>query len=271
MTEEEKRKQRYALVVKSNEIIRKTRYGLSVTEQRIILYLTSKIKPTDTELFEYEIDIKEFCEVCGIDYRQNLAFVKDTIKNLRDKSFWLKKPDKSETTVGWIDKATLYEDSGFVKIKLDNDLIPYLLQLRDNFTQYELMAVLALKSKYSLRLYELFKSYEYLQKYETSVEDLRKILMAEKEYTKIADFKRYVIDKALDEINSFTDIEVSYEVTKKRKAITGFIFTIQKAEDWNGEYSGTQLYLDGKIPSKGKQNKDYIAFKNQMSLWDEEK
>ena len=48
MTEQEKIDQQYALVVKSNELIRKNRFSLSLTEQRIVLYLISKIKPNET-------------------------------------------------------------------------------------------------------------------------------------------------------------------------------------------------------------------------------
>lgn len=268
MTEEEKRKQRYSLVVKSNDLIRKNRFSLSITEQKIVLYLISKIKPTDTDLFEYDFDIKEFCEVCGIDYRPNLSQLKTIIKHLRDKSMWITLPDKSETLVAWIEKPFIYPDKGKVKIRLDRDMIPYLLQLKENFTKYELIAVLALKSKFSLRLYELLKSYEYMGYFKITVEKLREMLMLESEYPKMADFKRYVIDKSLDEINRFTDIEIEYTPIKEGRAITAFEFTIQKANDWDGQYHAAQLYLNGTIPSRHQQNKDFEELKNQMKLWD---
>ena len=39
--------------------------SLSLTEKKILLYLISKIKPTDTDIIEQTININEFCEVCG--------------------------------------------------------------------------------------------------------------------------------------------------------------------------------------------------------------
>lgn len=260
MTENEKEQQQYALVVKSNDLIRKSRFSLTVTEQRIVLYLISKIKPKDTTLLEYDFDIKEFCEVCGIDYINNLTQLKKAIKELRDKSTWITLPDGAETTVSWIEKPYLYRNSGKLKIRLDSDMMPYLLQLKENFTKYELIAILALKSKFSLRLYELFKSYEFLGKYETSLGQLRTMLLLEKEYPKISDFKRYVIDKALDEINTFTDLHVSYEFIKEGKAVIGFNFSIQKAEGWSGKYYAASLYLKGKLPSRGVQEKHWKEF-----------
>lgn len=260
MTEAEKKKQQYALVVKSNDLIRKNRFSLSLTEQRIVLYLISKIKPQDTVLLEYDFNIKDFCEVCGIDYLNNLSQLKDIVKQLRDKSIWITLPDGGETTVSWIEKPTLYRNSGTMKIKLDKDMMPYLIQLKENFTSYELIAILALKSKFSLRLYELFKSYEYLGEYQVSLEQLRKTMMLETEYPKTNDFKRYVIDKALEEINTFTDLDVSYEVIKQGRTIVGFNFSIQRAESFDGQYHATQLYLEGVLPSRYKRDKRFKEY-----------
>lgn len=278
MTESEKKNQRYSLVVKSNELIRKSRFALSLTEQRIILYLISKIKPGDTELLEYELNIKDFCEVCGIDYINNLSQLKATIKALIDKSVWITLPDGAETLVRWIEKPYLYRDSGIIKIRLDKDMMPYLIQLKANFTQYELIAILALKSKFSIRLYELFKSYEYLGHYKVSLADLRKIMMLEKEYPKTNDFKRYVIDKALQEINTYTDIEVTYSIVKAGRTIIGFDFLIEKPVNWSGGYDATQLYLNGVIPSRNQQELNFKKYQstiefdeNQVSLFDDER
>ena len=275
MTEQEKIDQQYALVVKSNELIRKSRFSLSLTEQRIVLYLISKIKPNDTELLEYDFNIKDFCEVCGIDYFTNLSQLKDIIKALRDKSTWITLPGGAETLVSWIEKPYLFRDSGTIKIRLDKDLMPYLLQLKENFTQYELIAILGLKSKFSLRLYELFKSYESLGHYEVSLEELRKLMMLENEYPLTADFRRYVIDRSIEEIEKFTDLQISYQKKKQGRSITGFIFTIQKADDWDGQYIATELFLKKKISKRYKLKKDFKNYlaeheidPNQISLFD---
>ena len=46
--------ERNQLVVKHNALIQKTRYSLNTQQQKIILYLISKIKPDDDELKEYD-------------------------------------------------------------------------------------------------------------------------------------------------------------------------------------------------------------------------
>ena len=71
-------KQRSYTVVKSNEIIQKARYDLSVTELKLLAYIISKIKPTDTELQEYSFSVKDFCQVCGIDYTNGYNYHQDS-------------------------------------------------------------------------------------------------------------------------------------------------------------------------------------------------
>lgn len=250
MTEDEKRSQRYALVVKSNDLIRKSRFELSLVEQRVVLYLISKIKPTDTAPLEYDLSIQEFCEVCGINYSSNLTQLKAAIKGLSDKSCWVTLPDGAETLVRWIEKQYVYRESGEITVRLDRDMMPYLMQLKKNFTQYELIAILALKSKCSIRLYELLKSYEFVGVYKTSLQDLRQAMMLESEYRETKDFKRYVIDKALDEITTYTDLDVSYVPIKQGRSIVGFEFSIQRADGFDGEYRAAQRFLSGEMPSR---------------------
>ena len=194
-------------VVKSNNIIQNCSYHLSTQEQKIILYLISKIKPTDKEFESYSFSVVEFCNIYGIDSDNgtNYSNLKSTIKSLTSKSLLVKLKKNTQSLVRWINKAKIIENSGIVEIRLDDDMKPYLLELKNNFTQYELLYTLAMKSQYSIRLYEILKSYEYKKSIIYEVDDLKQILLAEN-YTLFGDFKRRVIDVAINEINSLSDI-----------------------------------------------------------------
>lgn len=273
MTEQEKKNQQYSLVVKSNDLIRQSRFSLSLTEQKILLYLISKIKPEDKEFKRYEFDIKQFCEICNIEYMQSLSQLKEVVKNLRDKSIWIHIDEETESLVSWINKAYLKTGTGKIGLQLDSDLIPYLLQLKSNFTQYELIAVLALRSKFSLRIYEILKSYEYIGSFSISIEDFRRMLMLESQYAKVGDLKHYVIDKAIAEINEYTDLLIYYESYRDGRRIAGFKFSIQKKENWDGEYYAADMYLKERSPSRHKLEKKAKAIRkdieNQTSLFEE--
>ena len=255
--------QRNLTVVKSNELIRQGRFDLSLVEQRIVLYIVSKIKPGDTEFRTVSMSIREFCAVTGIAYQQNLSQLKDNIQSLADKSIWFKRPGtRRKTLIRWIEKPELDEDTDTVYIRLDSDLMPYLLQLRSNFTEYELLNILALRSKYSVRLYELLKSYLHVGQHDIAIEHLKDYLRIIDGYEQTKYFNRDVVVPAVAEINDYTDIEVEYRYIKKGKNISGYRFAIaEQAENVNVL---AKAYLSGRRPSKHKRKTELNAVMEQL-------
>ena len=213
--------QRSYQVVKANEIVQKARYDLNISELKTFAFIVSKIKPTDGLNQEYEINVKEFCQVCGLDYKNggNYQYIKKNLKALRDKSFWLTDENGVDTTVGWLSKARINKNSGKIKVKFDEDIQKYVIGLFENFTQYSLLSTLPMKSSYSFRLFELLKSYAFAKRHTFDIDELKKILVAE-HYVNFKDFRRKVLEVAVKEINKYTDIEISWTaITKGRKTI----------------------------------------------------
>ena len=208
-------------VVKANEIIQKARYELNLTELKTLAYIFSMIKPDDTIDQIYTFSINEYCKVCGIDNTsgKHYATIKKSLKALRDKSFFLMKEDGTETTVGWLAKVWLNKGSGKVKVKLDEDMEQYVIGLFENYTQYELLSTLPMRSQYSFRIYELLKSYAFTKRHTFDIDELKRLLAAEK-YVNFKDFRKKVIEIAIKEINLYTDLEVNFEqICKGRKVI----------------------------------------------------
>ena len=222
-------------VIKANDLIQKSRFSLSLLQQKIVLYLISQISVFDTDFRLYEFSIREFCQVCGLDYDSggNYAYLKDQIKEIRDKSIWIKLPNGDETLLAWIEKPYINENSGVIKIRLDRDMIPYLIQLKENFTKYELIFTLHFKSKYTIRLYELIKSIHYhdLEAYERTytVDELQKLLDAEI-YKTYQHFRENVLDKAIAEISEYSDKTVSYQPIRVGKKIGKIKFHIESKD-----------------------------------------
>ena len=218
---------RKQLVVKSNTLIQKTRYQLTLQEQKILLYVISKVKPTDNEFQYYSFEIRDFCDACGISYSgKNFSDLKDAILELYNKGFWFRE-NGEVITCSWIGKAKIKDGSSTVQIRLDETLKPYLLHIYENYTSYEVSCALVMKSKYSIRMYELLKSYCYVETVSMSIEELREMLQCY-EYADYRNFRRNVIEKAIDEINQFTDIRITYETYREGRSIKGFIFTIRR-------------------------------------------
>lgn len=243
-------KAREYIVSKSNQIVQKSRYDFSVTEQRTIAYICSMIKPIEALdrangvpfQLEYQFNILDYCRICGIQKTGKFyEEVKSILKGLRDKSMWLTLSNGSETVVGWLDRVTTNKRSGLATIKIDDRLAPYLFDLQSKFLSYGLKNILNMKSQYSIRLYEMFKSYydmkigqtDHRDKIEKAynpksiswtleIDEFKKILMVEsiKSYSNIAEFKRRVLEPAQKEINELTDINIYYEyITKGKKTV----------------------------------------------------
>jgi Protein involved in initiation of plasmid replication len=219
-------------VVKGNELIQKNRFELSLPEQKTVAFICSMIKPIEPidrakgvpYQLDYEFNIRDYCKVCGIDYDngKNYADVKATLKKLRDRSMWITLDNDDETVVGWIDRVTTNKRSGIAKVRIDDRLAPYLFDLGQRFTQYQLYNILAMKSAFSVRIYELMKSYAFQKTKTFEVDDLKRLLMVEdvKSYKNFKDFRIYVLEKAQTEINELTDLNIYFEpITKGRKVI----------------------------------------------------
>ena len=249
------------LVVKSNDLIQKSRFSLTVQQQRVILYLISKIGYGDEDFREYEFDVKDFCRVCGLydDSGKYYTELKRQIKEIRDKSMWIEISEGEEVLLSWLERAQISRNSGKIKVRLSEDMKPYLLQLRDNFTKYEIAYVLCMRSKYSIRLYELVKSIHYMEQ-ETyvrtfTVEDLRRRLDAGT-YPRFCNFNQRVLKPAVQEVNTYTDKEISYKPVKRGQKVETIELTIRTKDAV--DRLKTRIMIDEQLGPE------------QMSLWDGE-
>jgi plasmid replication initiation protein len=219
-------------ITKANELIQQSRYSLTVQQQRIILYLISQLNPFATEFKKSKFKIQDFCKICGIDYENgnNYITIKEHIKKIADKSWWITLENGKQTLLRWIEKPYIDENNGTIEIVFDNDMKPFLLQLKENFTQYELTSILLFKSKYSIRLFELLESYHY-RKLEPltrvfKIEELKKILDCEN-YKQIKDFRTRALEPAVKEITENTNYNLEYELIKESRKFVEVEFKLK--------------------------------------------
>lgn len=231
-------------ITKSNALIQKTRYSLTLQEQKILLYIIQKVKPTDTDFETYTFSIKEFCEISGINYSngKNYMNVKKAIIGLKKKSFWFKLPDGDEITMDWIAKARISKEKSTLEVQLDNDLKPYLLELKEFFVSYRFYYVMAMKSQFSIRLYELLKSYGNLGNVTFNIDTLKvRLDLLPDKFAQWNDLKRFVIERAINEINLLTDINVEYDPIKDGRTVTKIKFTMTEKSQAATQESEKQI------------------------------
>ncbi len=224
------------LVVKSNDLI-SANYSLNLNEQKMVLYAITKLDKNKNQFNAINLNIREFIELLDITDR-NYEQIRNIARGLRRKEIIID-TDRFEYITGWFSGVTFDKSNGDMTIRFDDDLVPYLLKLKEKFTRYELKNILSLKSAYSIRVYELLKQYEKIGKREFKLEKLKEYLGLKKdEYSRIYDFERRVLKVAKEEINRDTDIKIDYEKVKTGRKITSISFTIEPKD------SEKEIYID---------------------------
>ena len=162
-----------------------------------------------------------------------------------------------------------------VTIQFSEHIMPYLINLKAEFTQYKISELQKLNSKYSIILYRWlamnYNQYEHYsvkggrraEQVETyrnpsiTVKELREITDTIKDYQKMSHFTTWVLEKPLEEINAHTSFNVTYEKVKKGRSIDSIVFHITKKPVARNDFYKLEeqdpIYLQDKAEREGKQ------------------
>ncbi|WP_105904353.1 replication initiation protein, partial [Haemophilus influenzae] len=211
-------------VVKANSLIEAS-YRLTLDEMRLLALTIGTMNPkSDQQVFEFSVSefVNQFPEVnADRAYTQ----IKSAIERISER--WVKTEDERHVTkFRWVSSQTYFKKEGRFKIALTNEIMPYLTQLKGQFTQYQLNHISGFSSVHAIRLYELFTQYKRLGERYISVEELKKWLQLEDKYDRYNNLNQRVLTPALSEINEKSDLFVEYEPIKKGRKVTGIEFRI---------------------------------------------
>lgn len=243
---DEYEQQQYYYVVESNDIINKARHDLTARELKVMDFVISKIQPSDTKFDSIKTSMYELTKVLNIKKNgKNYGDMAKTIGELRKKEVLIYDDEhRTVTQTGWLQSAKYYEN-GQVEIKLNEDLAPHLLGLKNHYTQHLLIDTTKLKSRYSILLYKLMrecdkdkgKTIAILQ----GTPDEYKEWLGSPENYDYPIFKRNILKKAVEEINlkiEDMDLEI-FQARRGRKVVQVEIhnnWTVQKAIEENAKY-----------------------------------
>lgn len=215
-------------VVKANSLIEAS-YRLTLDEMRLLALTIGTMNPkSDQQVFEFSVSefIKQFPDVNA---ERAYTQIKSAIERIAER--WVKTEDEKHVTkFRWVSSQTYFKNEGRFKIALTNEIMPYLTQLKGQFTQYQLNHISGFSSVHAIRLYELFTQYKRLGERYITVEDLKKWLQLEDRYDRYNNLNQWVLTPALEEINEKSDIFVEYEPIKRGRKIVGVEFNISHEE-----------------------------------------
>jgi plasmid replication initiation protein len=227
------------MVVKDNTLIRSS-YFLSLTEQRIILLsvaLSRQSKIPITESAYVTITANQYLDAFQTNEKSIYTQLKSACDQLFERQFSFKRINENGAVGAvrsrWAQEVEYIDSSGSIKILFTKELIFFINELEKNFSQYKLADIAHFSSVYAIRLYELIISWKSVG--ETPVfelHDLRqKLGILEEEYPRMFDFKKYVLDIGINQINEHSNIYVQGIQHKKGRVISGFSFAFKVIDE----------------------------------------
>ena len=258
-----------------------------VVEHNSLITSIAKMDKTPLKMFELAVSLidtdnppkdqtvylskKEMFAFFKVDDNDKHSRFKEAIEKMQKQAFFQikKEQDKGFKFVSIVPipyvEWTDYHDE--VLIRFSPEIMPYLINLKTNFTQHALSEISELNSKYAVVLYRwLSMNYNQYEHYsvkggrreeqingyrnpEIGMKELREMTDTVTEYKRFTHFETRVLKEPLEEITNHTSFNVTYEKVKKGRSIDSIVFHITKkpvADD--PSYKLDDLaYIDGKI------------------------
>ena len=228
------------LVAKRNDFIQESRYSLDRLENNVLSYMFSKVQPEDTPDKLYEFCFSELFAV--LNYRtDSYTDIKRLIQKMNALSFWrdAENEDDDDELITFFDSDSVVANQkrGYFKVRFSRKLHPFIMQLQKQkeekgifYTSYQLQNVILMKHYYSQRIYEILKTYQYNNKkwkFEigtgSKYDFQRRIAQVDPEtrepiipagWKNWHTFERDVLKPAEQDINTLTDIKVTFVPSK---------------------------------------------------------
>src|SRR5690625_2141532 len=216
------------LVVKKDNALINAAYTLTLAEQRLILLAVATAGGQKGDLTSLTLHARDYADQYKLSPWAAYKALQEATETLFERriTFYENKGAK-KTVTRWVSHVGYMEGEGTIELSFAPKVQPLLCELKNRFTAYNLEALSELTSAYAIRLYELLIAWKSTGRTpKITIEDFReKLGIKNDKYSRMTDFKRWVLDAAIEQINTHTDIKASYEQHKKGRRIAAFSFT----------------------------------------------
>ena len=224
-------------IVKKSNSLTVAYYNLTLVEYRIlhmVFTALAEIEP-NPELLKnarFTVTANDYMELYEVDRTTAYEALREASERLFNRYFTYDIEIKPEYKLferikaRWVTKIGYIEQEATVTLYLSEDVLSMVGKLKGRYTTYFLNQTSELTSMHAVRIYEMIKQWKGSKDgLSVSLDELRNRLdIQPDEYPRMYDFKRFVLDNAVNQINKHTDLKVTYKQTKSGRRITGFEF-----------------------------------------------
>lgn len=200
------------LIAQSNALT-SSRYDFSPTEKKVLYRIIQKVRRDYVEgtmqrdlwnnMYVY-INSSDFSQIADKDHAER---ARQALRDLRHKDIEIKDNEGNWLNVGFINYAKYSTKTKQYEVEVSKEIMPHLVELAKNFTEYSLTVAISLKSKYSQRFYEWAHQYlgRHTKTFFLNFNDLKTMMKLGDGYKLKSDIQRGVIDVALNELKTAYD------------------------------------------------------------------
>ena len=221
------------LQVRQHNAITQARYDYSACQLDIFFYLLSSLRKDDAPDHEYTIYLKNVEALTG--RKWNYQQLREATADMGSRMVEVEN-ERVYNQLWMFQKVEYIKGRGFLSIQLAAPIRPYLFNLKENFTSFQLHSALKLSSKYAKRIYQLVSQWKDKDTTRTySLDEFKQMLHLKdpkgKEpelFQNISQLKARVLDIAVRQVSEHTDLKVDYTLVKKGRAYDAVRFTIAR-------------------------------------------
>src|SRR5690606_23954964 len=203
--------------------------SMSIDEKRLLVLASPIARVTNaTEKDPITITAENFAKECNIKTHSAYKSMEEASKHMLRRYFTYTDEKGKKVSCSWVIRAKY--DNGAISICFPEEVLLMLKEFDklNPYTKYKKEVVLRLKKDYSFDLYHLAKKYQGLGKFELSLDRIKTELGLPKSYDRISNLKTRVLEPSLEEINSQTDLNLTYENIKEGRTVVGFRFKVKE-------------------------------------------
>ena len=216
------------LEVRQHNALTNARYDYTELQQDLLFFIISKLNLDNRE--GYSLSIMELSKLTGKKY--NAAYLHKATADMGSRVLEVL-TEKSYEQIWMFQRVKYHLGQGIIEFDFTKHILPYLFDLKNNFTSFELAAALRLTSKYAKRIYPLCSQWKDLgetKKYD--LQDLKKMLgllddKGNEKMKQLIDLRTNVLDVAMKQINEHTELHVSYKLEKVGRSFKNIVFTVK--------------------------------------------
>jgi len=214
-----------SIVAKSNDLVTKLA-KFDLPELRLIAYCLAHYDSKKPENRSFKANVTDLMDIFpSMGEKTAYAVIKNTMLEINKKPLEFRQNNK-QFFYNWFSGFIYSEGRGEFEFRINPDIQPYLLELKDCFSIYRLADVYQFKSAYTWKLYENLNRWKKNGSWYVEIKVLKAYLGADKKYSRFNSFRERILDPAIEEINEKSDLNVGYEKETDRTAVVALKFFI---------------------------------------------